>query len=740
MIVPFPRPRDPEMRGCMRRRLTQLYAAVATLCVVAPTACAPAGVESARPATPLPPQAFDQRLDADGAIRAAVRDLEGEYGIALIDIETGRSMGVNEHLVMHAASTMKVPVLLELYRRVAAGQMALDSAIVVQNRFRSIADSAHYYSLGKADDSEHTLYDRVGETVSLRELGRLMIVRSSNLATNILIDLLGAESIRRTTERVGGHGMTVLRGVEDIPAFEAGMNNTTTAMGLARVLAAIARCDILPRDLCDELIEVLAAQEFNEMIPAGLPPRTRVAHKTGWITGISHDGAIIYPEDGSPYVLVVLTRGAPDTLAARTVARTVASLSFAALGPQGGGRPRWSAASRAAMQQHARHRLPAFPAPTLAYDEYWSVLRPLIDATPALASEEIGRSSLGRPIRLVRAGSGPVTVLFWSQMHGDETTASRALADLFNTIALQPDDERVRRWLSALTILAVPMLNPDGADAHRRRSEYGVDINRDARSLATPEGRVLRQVQQRYRPQFGFNLHDQNPRSRVGRENRTAAIALLAPRPDEEGTRTPSFERAIRLTAHIARAAAPFVGTHLTRYDDAYSPRAFGDGMQSWGVSTVLIETGSWARDEPKHYLRMVNYVLLCEALDAIADGVYEQADERWYTGLPENGSAMNDLLIRGGTVVLPGMEPVRADISIDAAAVGGPPTTRIVDIGDLSWTVARDTVDAAGLFIHAARMQPGAAAQLQLRRSVEPESELIWEIDGTRLRRLTAR
>src|SRR5690606_16271997 len=135
----------------------------------------------------------------------------------------------------------------------------------------------------------------------------------------------------------------------------------------------------------------------------------------------------------------------------------------------------------------------------------------------------------GRPLYLVRTGSGPTRVLFWSQMHGDETTASRSLVDLFKYIASSPSDPRVQRWLSQLTILAVPMLNPDGADAHRRRSAFGIDVNRDARMLATPEGRALKQVQEQYQPQFGFNLHDQNPRSRVGQSSRMAAIALLAP-------------------------------------------------------------------------------------------------------------------------------------------------------------------------------------------------------------------
>jgi hypothetical protein len=157
-------------------------------------------------------------------------------------------------------------------------------------------------------------------------------------------------------------------------------------------------------------------------------------------------------------------------------------------------------------------------------------------------------------------------------------------------------------------------------------------------------------------------------------------------------------------------------------------------------VSTVLIETGSWRGDEAKHYLRMVNFVALASALDAIASDSWAGVDDRLYTSLPENGRALNDLLIRGGTVVIVGMEPVRADIVIDAASVGGPAVTQISDVGDLTTVAARDTVDADGLFIHTSEMQPGTTPRLELRRGAHAVSELVWEIEGVRVRRLTAR
>jgi beta-lactamase class A len=692
----------------------------------------------------LPSQAFDSRLDPlEHAIRARLEAEPGEYGIAVVDLETGRTLGVNDVLEVHAASTMKVPILLELYRRAAASEIRLDDTVPVRNTFRSIADSSEY-SLTVADDSEHGLYEMIGGQASYRDLARRMTVRSSNLATNILIDVLGADRVRFTTRRAGGEGMHVLRGVEDGPAFRAGMNNVTTARGFANVLAAIARCDILPRTYCDEILDILAAQEFREMIPAGLPAGVRVAHKTGWITGIQHDGGIIMPANSPPFVLVVLSRGGADTTAVRRVAADIARLAWSALGPDGSLRPRWPPATAELLALHERVRLPAFPAPDLNHDELWTALQPVVDGTPALHVEEVARSLEGRAIRLVRFGSGPRSVLAWSQMHGDETTASRALADVLHYIATEPDAPRVRRWSERITLLAVPMLNPDGADVHRRQGTHGIDINRDARALATPEGRALKNLQERFRPEFGFNLHDQNPRSRVAGSDRIAAMALLAPPPDADATETPSFSRARRLTAHIARAVAPMLGRHLTRYDDSYNVRAFGDGMQSWGVSTVLIESGSWRGDASKHYLRRANFVALVAALDAIADGSWEEEDATLYTSLPQNGRPVNDIVVRGGTVVLPGLAPYRADITIDGAAVGGPARTQIVDIGDLREAVARDTIDVSGLYIHPALdnargLHPGAPVDLTVRLGPGPASAAIWHIVDMRARQLRA-
>lgn len=245
-------------------------------------------------------------LEAD--LRAQVDAADHEVAVAFIDLASGAYIGVNDTVSMHAASTMKVPVLLELFRQAENGRFDLDDSVTVKTAFTSIADGSTY-TLSADDDSEKELYGMVGQPVTYRELARRMEVRSSNLATNLLIEIVDADSVAALMSRIGAGGMHVLRGVEDIPAFRRGMNNTTTARALARVMEAVARCSVTSQASCDTMIEILKAQEFNDKIPAGLPPGTPVAHKTGWITGIDHDAAIVFPPDRPPYVLVVLTRG-----------------------------------------------------------------------------------------------------------------------------------------------------------------------------------------------------------------------------------------------------------------------------------------------------------------------------------------------------------------------------------------------------------------------------------------------
>lgn len=232
-----------------------------------------------------------------------------EVSVAFRSLDREHELLIEADEVYHAASTMKVPVMIELFRQARDGELALDEPLEITNSFSSIIDGSPY-QLSLGDDSDEKVYARLGETMTLRELCEAMITVSSNLATNLLIEKLGAENIRSTVTALGGDGMTVLRGVEDTKAYEAGKSNTTTAGALLVLFERIALGEAVSPEASREMVEILAKQEFNDAIPKGVPDDVRVAHKTGNITRIHHDAAIV--EASSPYVLVVLVRGIDD--------------------------------------------------------------------------------------------------------------------------------------------------------------------------------------------------------------------------------------------------------------------------------------------------------------------------------------------------------------------------------------------------------------------------------------------
>jgi beta-lactamase class A len=246
------------------------------------------------------------------AIAARVAATPGAIvAVSYRDLQTGESLDINSDSVFHAASTMKIPVMIEVLRRSQLGAFGLDQPVLLVNQFASLADGSPF-SLNAADDGDTTLYGKVGERVTVRELLRRMITRSSNLATNELIELVSAQAVTEGAHKLGAIHISVLRGVEDQKAFDKGLINTTTSRDLAILLAAIENGTVLSPSSSAEMREILLAQEFNEKIPAGLPPGTKVAHKTGEITAVSHDAAVIYPQNRKPYVLVVLTKGIRD--------------------------------------------------------------------------------------------------------------------------------------------------------------------------------------------------------------------------------------------------------------------------------------------------------------------------------------------------------------------------------------------------------------------------------------------
>jgi beta-lactamase class A len=249
----------------------------------------------------------DQKLGE--GIQDRIRRSGADVGVAFRTLDGKAEWFFHADEPFHAASTMKIPVMIELFHQARQGKLKLGDSLVVKNEFHSLADGS-VYTLDAADDSETDLYKAAGETRTLRQLCELMITVSSNLATNLLIEKLGVENIRSTVHALHADGMNVLRGVEDGKAFEKELNNTTTARGLLELLAAMARGEAVDKESSAEMIGILERQEFNEGIPAGLPPGTRVAHKTGEITKIHHDAAIVYAP--KPFVLVILVRGLAD--------------------------------------------------------------------------------------------------------------------------------------------------------------------------------------------------------------------------------------------------------------------------------------------------------------------------------------------------------------------------------------------------------------------------------------------
>jgi len=266
-------------------------------------------------------QSSDSLLDR---IQARISADSGvQVGLAYVDLASGDTLFLNADTSFHAASTMKVPVMIELFRRANTGSFRMDQGLLLVNQFASLADGSSY-ELDPGSDSDSTLYHRIGQRVRVDTLLRLMITRSSNFATNTLITLVGADAVTRTMRSLGAQRIQVLRGVEDGKAFEKGLNNTTTARDMAIILRAIQEGRAASAAATHDMLEILTAQEFNEKIPAGLPADTRVAHKTGEITAVSHDAAIVYPPGRNPYILVVLTHGIPD---GSKSARLIADLS-----------------------------------------------------------------------------------------------------------------------------------------------------------------------------------------------------------------------------------------------------------------------------------------------------------------------------------------------------------------------------------------------------------------------------
>jgi hypothetical protein len=349
-------------------------------------------------------------------------------------------------------------------------------------------------------------------------------------------------------------------------------------------------------------------------------------------------------------------------------------------------------------------------------------VRALVERSDGMMTErEIGRSAEGRTIPMVTLGQGEKKILLWSQMHGDESTATLALLDMFNYLV---ETKAAEAWASDMlaqtTLHVILMLNPDGAERMQRHTAVNVDMNRDARMLITPEARILREAQRRLLPAYGFNLHDQGLWS-VGATPKVSALSLLAPALDEKRSAPPGRLRAMRVGAVIARALSQFVGGHISTYDDAFEPRAFGDGMQSWGTSTLLIESGHWPGDPEKLFIRKLNYIALFTALRAIGNGSFQDTELDWYRQLSPNGRMVYDIILRGaelhdGTGGWSGKGDIAlmVDPPHQKQESGAPLRVVVKEIGDLSAFAGLQEADASGRRLRASAVPIDVPMPLQ--------------------------
>lgn len=248
-------------------------------------------------------------------INQKLSEQKGDFAVAFKDLTTGEQILINDQTFFHAASTMKTPVMIEVYKQAAAGAFSLQDSFVIKNVFRSIVDSS-FFSLNPTDDSDKELYRHAGEKTTLYNLVYEMIIKSSNLATNMVIELVNARKVTQSMRQLGAQHIQVLRGVEDSKAFEKGFNNITTAGDLMLIYEKMAKGEIVDSAACQAMIKILMNQQFNEIIPARLPKEVKVAHKTGNISNVQHDSGIVFLPSGKKYVLVLLSKNLQNEEAA----------------------------------------------------------------------------------------------------------------------------------------------------------------------------------------------------------------------------------------------------------------------------------------------------------------------------------------------------------------------------------------------------------------------------------------
>lgn len=399
---------------------------------------------------------------------------------------------------------------------------------------------------------------------------------------------------------------------------------------------------------------------------------------------------------------------------------------------------------QAVSEAYEQYREPSITQRRFKHRDLESRLMELRDH-PQFEVTRLGESIEGRAIYDVSFGRGGTTVLLWSQMHGDETSATMAGLDLFNFFSRSDDLDPLRKQiLDNLNIHFVPMLNPDGAEKFRRRNAIDIDLNRDALQLQSPESQILKRLRDSLQADFGFNLHDQSTYYTTGVSEHPATISFLAPAYNYEKEVNEVRTRALQLIGLLNEAIQPFIPNQVGRYNDDFEPRAFGDNMQKWGTSTVLIESGGYAHDPEKQYIRQVNFVLLLTGLHAIAERNYERVPLEEYRKIPENERYLYDLIVRNvqreqndQTFTLDigiNREEVNFDYYQQFYYLSG-----IQDVGDLSTYHGYQEFDAEGMTAERGKLYPKVLNDLEAVAQLNEKAILQQGYTTVRVKRLNS-
>ena len=325
----------------------------------------------------------------------------------------------------------------------------------------------------------------------------------------------------------------------------------------------------------------------------------------------------------------------------------------------------------------------------------------LLKSNSKYTVKKVGESIEGRDLDLISIGTGKTNVFLWSQMHGNEPTATQAIFDIFNFLNSDDFTDEKEDILNNLTLHFLPMLNPDGAEQYKRRNTLGIDINRDALRLQSPESRTLKRVRDSLNADFGFNLHDQSTYYNAERTDKPATISYLAPAYNYEKDINEVRANAMKVIVFMNSIIQKYAPGQVGRYNDDFEPRAFGDNIQKWGTSTILIESGGFQNDIEKQEIRKLNYVSILSAIYTIAKGNYKVISIKEYEKIPQNDRKLFDLKIIGVTYNLLDKD-YKIDLGINHLEADNEDNTnfynigRIIDQGDLSTYYGYKTFDAS--------------------------------------------